>query len=63
MASGAGIIIPPPLSSAVELSGSEFDTEVCRECRSDPVGVRERIKRNGSERKRSDFHDFPVSSL
>ena len=60
MTSGAGIIIPASLGPAVEFSGSEFDAKVGRECRPDPVGERERIKRNNSERKRSDFH-FPVS--
>jgi hypothetical protein len=60
MTSGAGIIIPASIGPAVEFSGSEFDAKVGRECRSDPVGERERIKRNNSERKRSDFH-FPVS--
>jgi hypothetical protein len=60
MTSGAGIIIPASIGPAVEFSGSEFDAKVGRECRSDPVGERERIKRNNSERKRSDFH-FRVS--
>ena len=50
-ASSAGIIIPASIGPAVEFSGSEFDAKVGRECRSDPVGERERIKRNNSERK------------
>jgi hypothetical protein len=63
MASGAGIIIPPSLGPAVEFSGSEFDAKVGRDRRSNPVGSSERIKRNNGERKRSNFHGFPVSSL
>jgi hypothetical protein len=63
MTSGAGIIISPSLYPVVEFSGSEFDAKVGRECRSNPVGDRERIKRNNSEHKRSNFHGFPVSSL
>jgi hypothetical protein len=63
MPSGAGIIIPAALCPAVEFSGSEFDAKVRRECGSNPVGASERIKRNNSERKRSNVHGFPVSSL
>jgi len=44
MTSGAGIIIPPSLGPAVELSGSEFDAKVGRECRTDNV----HIKRNNN---------------
>ena len=63
MTSGASIIIPPSLGPAVEFSGSEFDAKVVRKCRLNPVADSGRIKRNNSERKRSDFHGFPVSSL
>jgi hypothetical protein len=63
MISGAGVIIPPSLCPAIEFSSSEFDAKVRRECKSNPVGEGVRIKRNNSERKRSDFHGFPVSSL
>ena len=59
MTSGAGIIIPPSLGPAVEFSGSEFDAKVVRKCRLNPVADSGRIKRNSSERKRSDFHGFP----
>ena len=63
MTSGAGIVIPPSLGPAVEFSRSEFDAKVGRQCRPGPVADSERIKRNSSERKRSDSHGFPVSSL
>jgi hypothetical protein len=62
MTSGAGTIIPPSLGPVVEFIGGEFDAEVGRECRPNPVADNGRIKRN-SERKRSDFHGFPVFSL
>jgi len=63
MTFGAGIIVPPSLGPAVEFSRSEFDAKVGRQCRPNPVADSGRIKRNGSERKRSDFHGFPLSWL
>ena len=63
MTSGAGIVIPSSLDPAVEFTGSEFDAKVGRECRSDPVGDRERIKRNDSECKRSNFHGFAATIM
>jgi hypothetical protein len=63
MTSSTGIVIPTPLCPAVEFSGSEFDAKVGRECRPNSAADSGRIKRNSSERKRSDFHGFPVSSL
>jgi hypothetical protein len=49
MAPGAGIIIPPSQGPAVELSGSEFDSKVGRECRPNPVADSGRMKRNSGE--------------
>ena len=63
MTSGAGIVIPASLGPAVEFSGGEFDAKVGRECRPAHVADSGRTKRNDSERKRSDFHGFPLSWL
>ena len=63
MTSGAGVVIPPSLGSAVEFGRREFDAKVGRQCRPGSVADSERTERDSSERKRSDSHVFPVSSL